>query len=460
MSTHYDAIVIGTGQAGTPLAGRMNAEGLKVAVIEAGRIGGTCVNTGCTPTKALVASARAAHVARRAGDLGVVIDGPVRVDLRRVMERMNEVSGQSNRSVTTWLERMEHVDLYREHARFVGPGAVTVGDERLEAERIFINVGARPLVPELPGLDRVDYLTSTSLLELDELPKHLIVIGGSYIGLEFGQMFRRFGSEVTIVERGSRLIGRDDEDVSAGVAEILQKEGIALRLGSNCIGFEPHGAGVAVRTDCGGTEKEIVGSHLLLAVGRRPNTDALGLMQAGVETDERGYVTVDDQLRTNVPDIWALGDVNGRGAFTHTSYNDYEVVAANLFDEDPRRVSDRIPCYGLFIDPPLGRVGLTEAEARASGRRVLVGKWPMSNVGRARERGETDGFIKVLVDGDTDELLGAAILGVNGDEAVHAILAAMAAKAPYTVLSRAVFIHPTVAELIPTTLQNLRPLEP
>ncbi|TDJ78995.1 MAG: FAD-containing oxidoreductase [Planctomycetota bacterium] len=459
MSTHYDAIVIGTGQAGPSLANRMDAAGMRVAIVERSLIGGTCVNVGCIPTKALVASARAAHVARRAADFGVVLDGPVRVDMARVNARMKDISGQSNRGLTTWLERMEHVDLVRGHARFVSPNAIEVDGERLEADKIFVNVGARPFVPPFPGLDDVEYLTSSSMMELAVLPQHLIIVGGSYIGLEFGQMFRRFGSEVTIVERGPRLIARDDPDVSACVQEILESEGVHVRCNADCMSVAPHEEGIAVQAECNGDSQAIVGSHLLIAVGRTPNTDTLNLDAAGVATNGRGYIEVDDQLRTSAPGVWALGDCNGRGAFTHTSYNDYEIAAANLLDDDPRRVSDRILCYGLYIDPPLGRIGMTEGEARASGRKVLMGKWPMSNVGRARERSETDGFIKILVDADSKEILGAAILGIGGDEVVQSLLGAMYAKTPYTVLSRAVFIHPTVTELIPSTLQNLVPLE-
>ncbi len=459
MTTNYDAIVIGTGQSGPPLTGRMHAEGMKVAVIERQLVGGTCVNVGCIPTKTLVASARAAHMARRGADFGVVIEGSVTTDMPRVKARMKEVSGQSNQGVTGWLEGMERVTLYRGHARFESSQTVGVNGEVLEADKIFIDVGARAFVPEMPGLDEVDYFTSSSILEVDFLPEHLIVVGGSYVGLEFGQMYRRFGSKVTVVEMSPRLIGRDDEDVSEAVREILEQEGITVRLKAECIRLEKRGPGVAVGVSCKEGAPEVEGSHVLLAVGRVPNTDDLGLDKAGVEVDKRGYIRVDDQLRTTVPNIWALGDCNGQGAFTHTSYNDYEIAAANLFDDDPRRVSDRILCYGLFIDPPLGRVGMTERQARESGRRVLVGKRPMTKVGRARERSETDGFIKVLVDADSSEILGAAILGVNGDEAVHTLIDVMYARAPYTVISRAVHIHPTVAELIPTVLQELKPLE-
>ena len=455
----FDAIVIGTGQSGPSLAGRLSQEGLKTAVIERQRIGGTCVNYGCTPTKALVASARAAHMARRASDFGVVVDSPVTVDMKRVKTRMAKIAGQSNQGVTQWLEGMENVTLFRSHARFESAQTVRIDGELLEAEMIFLNVGTRASIPDLPGVDETDWLTSSGLLELDYLPEHLVIVGGSYVGLEFGQIYRRFGSRVTIVEMAPRLIRREDEDVSEEVRRILEKEGVEIRLKAECVAVSKRGDGVAIRVDCEEGAPEVEGSDLLLAVGRAPNTHDLGVERAGLELDEREFIQVDDQLRTNVPGIWAIGDCNGRGAFTHTSYHDFEIVAANLFDDDPRRVSDRIVCYGLFIDPPLGRVGMTEAEARASGRRVLVGKRPMSKVGRAKEKSETDGFIKVLVDADTEEVLGAVILGVGGDEVVHLLIDAMYAKAPFTVVSRAVHIHPTVSELVPTTLQNLKPLE-
>ncbi len=459
MALQFDALVIGTGQSGPALADRLNREGLRVAVVERKLFGGTCVNVGCIPTKTLVASARAAYVARRAADFGVVIDGSIGVDMARVKERMKRVSGESNQGVTSWLEGMENVSVFRGHAQFEDERTVRVNGESLEADRIFLNVGARAFVPNMPGIDQVPYLTNSSIMEVDFLPEHLVIIGGSYIGLEFAQMYRRFGSRVTVVDRGTRVIKRDDPDVSEVVREVLESEGVEFRLEADCIRVEKRGEGVAVGVDCQAGEPEVVGSHLLLAVGRVPNTEDLGLDEAKVEVDGRGFVVVDDELRTNVPGIWALGDCNGRGAFTHTSYNDYEIVAANLFDEDTRRVSDRILCYGLFVDPPLGRVGMTERQARESGRRVLVGKRAMARVGRARERSETAGFIKILVDGDTEEILGAAIIGINGDEVVHTLLPVMYAKASYKLISRAMHIHPTVAELLPTVLQDLKPLE-
>ncbi len=459
MSSKYDAIVIGAGQAGPSLADRLGREGLRTAIIERHLVGGTCVNVGCIPTKTLVGSARVAYLARRAGEFGVRIDAPVRVDMAKVKARKDEVAGASHAGVAAWIEGMKNVTHVRGHARFTGPRSVEVDGETLSAERIFVNVGARARVPDFPGLDRVDYLTNSSIMALDVLPEHLVIVGGSYIGLEFAQIYRRFGAQVTVVEMNDRLIAREDEDVSQAVREILEGEGVTVRLNAECIGFERGPLGVRMNIQCEADPTPIDGSHLLLAVGRTPNTHDLGLEHAGVETDARGQIVVDDELHTSADGIWALGEVNGRGAFTHTAYNDFEIVGSNLFDGDQRRVTDRIPCYGLFIDPPLGRAGLSEREVRESGRPALVGTRPMSRVGRAREFGETRGFMKVLVDAESKAILGAAILGLHGDEAVHALLDTMYAKQPYTVVSRAVHIHPTVAELIPTVLQELKPLE-
>ncbi len=459
MSTKYDAIIIGTGQSGPALAGRLNQEGLKTAIIERKLVGGTCVNVGCTPTKTLVGSARVAYLAHQAKSFGVSIEGDISVDMSRVKARKDEVSGASNKGVTAWLEGMKNVDLIRGHARFVDAHSVEVNGNVLEAEKIFINVGARARVPDWKGLNEVPFFTNSSMMEVDFLPEHLIIIGGSYIGLEFAQMYRRFGSQVTVVEMQDRVIARDDEDVSETVKEILEGEGVKFRLQADCIEARATDSGIAVRVTCEDGPEEETGSHLLLAVGRVPNTDDLGLDKAGIESNQYGFIDVDEGLQSNVPGIWAIGDANGQGAFTHTSYNDYEIVAANLFDNDPRKVTDRILCYGLFIDPPLGRIGMTEKEVRASGRRALVGKRLMTRVARAREFGETRGFIKIIVDADTEEILGAAILGLNGDEAIHCLLDTMYARKPYTVISRAVHIHPTVAELIPTVLQELVPLD-
>lgn len=451
----FDAIVIGAGQAGPALADRLGATGQRVAIIERKHLGGTCVNTGCMPTKALVASAKAAQVARRAADYGVVLPGPVSVDMAAVHSRAHAVTMNARNGLEGWIGGMKGCELIRGQARFTGPHEIEVNGETLSAPRIFINVGGRALVPDLPGVHDVATLNNTTILELETLPRHLVVVGGSYIGLEFAQMYRRFGAQVTVVEKGPRLVSREDEDVSRAIREILEGEGIAVRTGAECIRFAPHADGIEVGVDCTSGEPTVVGSHVLLAVGRRPNTDDLGLEAAGLAADARGYIQVDDQLRTSVEGVWALGDCNGKGAFTHTSWNDYEIVAANLLDDDPRRVSDRVETYALYIDPPLGRCGMTEAAARAAGHNVRVGKRPMTRVGRAVEKGETQGFMKVVVDADTDAILGAAILGVEGDEAVHSILDTMAAKQPYTTLQRTMHIHPTVSELIPTVLGEL-----
>ena len=458
MVRHYDAIVIGTGQSGPPLAARLSDEGLEIAVIERKRFGGTCVNNGCIPTKTLVASARTAHVARRAADYGIVIDGAIRADMKRVKARKDAIVRESNEGIEHWLDGLAHCTVYRDHARFVAPRVVEVGGERLQAPRIFINVGGRAAVPDLPGLDQIPYYTNSNMMEVDFLPEHLLIVGGSYIGLEFAQIYRRFGSAVTVVQRGPHLVPREDEDVSVAIREIIEREGIEVRCDAECINVSRHGAGVGMHLDCTEGDPDITGSHVLLAVGRVPNTHDLGLDAAGIETDANGYIKVDDELRTSVEGVWAMGDCNGRGAFTHTSYNDYEIVAANLFDHDPRRVSDRIPAYALYIDPPLGRCGMTEREVRASGRKALVGTWSMDAVGRAKERSETHGFMKVLIDAQSERILGAALLGIEGDEVIHVILDVMYAGAPYRTIQRAMHIHPTVAEYLPTLLGDLEPL--
>ena len=459
MTERFDAIIVGAGQAGPSLAGRLTSAGQRVAIIERKLIGGTCVNNGCIPTKTLVASAHAAQLARRGAEYGVGT-GAVSVDMAKVKARKDDIMLKDREGVESWLDGMAGCTVFRGHARFEDPHTISVNGDLLQADRIFLNLGGRAVVPDIPGLSEVEFLTNVSILELDTLPTHLVIVGGGYIALEFAQMYRRFGARVTVVEKGPRLASREDEDVSATVREILEAEGIDVVVDADDIRISK------IDSDFGGFEltpragaDAITGSHLLMAVGRRPNTDDLSLEAAGVQTDARGYIVVDDQLKTNVDHIWAIGDCNGKGAFTHTSYNDFEIVAANLLDNDPRRVSDRIKTYALYIDPPLGRAGMTIAEVRASGRKALVGKRPMTRVGRAVEKGETQGFMKVVVDADTHQILGAAILGVGGDEAIHCILDIMSAKAPYTTLSRTMHIHPTVGELIPTMLQEMSPLE-
>jgi pyruvate/2-oxoglutarate dehydrogenase complex dihydrolipoamide dehydrogenase (E3) component len=456
--TRYDAIIVGTGQAAPYVTSRLAGAGMKVAVVERNLIGGTCVNTGCIPTKTMVASAYAAHMAARAAEYGVDI-GQFRVDMKRVKARKDAVSGQSRTGLEDWLQNMENCTLYRGHARFESPHEVRVGGERLQADKIFLNVGGRALVPEMPGIREIEFFTNSSIMSVDFLPKHLIVVGGSYIGLEFAQMFRRFGAGITILEMGQRLIAREDEDVSTAIQDIIEREGVEVRLNARCIGFAKRGDEITADVDCASGAPQVQGSHVLLAVGRRPNTEDLGLDKAGVAVDARGYVLVDDQLRTNIPGIWALGDCNGKGAFTHTAYNDGEIVIANLLENDSRRVSDRITAYALYVDPPLGRAGMTEEEIRKSGRKTLVGKLPMTRVGRAVEKGETQGFMKIAVDAETSAILGAAILGTGGDEVIHSILDVMYAKAPWTVIRGAMHIHPTVSELVPTMLSELRPAD-
>lgn len=450
MSRRFDAIVIGAGQAGTPLAGRLSDAGMSVALVERHLLGGTCVNTGCKPTKTLVASAYAAHMARRAADFGVTIQGEVGIDFAKVRARAEKISTDSRASLQGWIDGMAHCTLFFGQARFESPHRLRVGDEVLEADRIFLNVGGRALVPDMPGVEEVPFLTNSTILKLDAVPRHLVVVGGSYIGLEFGQMFRRFGAEVTIVEKGPTLIGREDPEISDAVRDILEAEGIAVRTGAECIRFAAQGEDVLVGVDCQEGSPEVLGSHVLLAVGRTPNTDNLGLDAAGVKTDARGYVQVDDRLRTNVEHIWAMGDCNGRGAFTHTAYNDFEIVADNLLDGADRKVTDRISAYALYIDPPLGRVGMGEAEAKKAGHKIEVGNRPMTRVGRAVEKDETLGFMKLVSDADSGRILGGAILGTGGDEAIHGVLDLMVKQGTATDLAHAVHIHPTVSELLPT----------
>jgi pyruvate/2-oxoglutarate dehydrogenase complex dihydrolipoamide dehydrogenase (E3) component len=457
VAEHFDAIVIGAGQAGPALCGRLNKEGLKTALIERKLLGGTCVNNGCVPTKTLVASARAAHMARRGAEYGFAVEKLV-IDMSAIKRRKDAVVKHSTDGLATWLGGMQHVSLLNGHARFVAPRTVAVGERRLEGERIFLNVGARAVVPDLPGVKDVPFLTNSTIMAVDFLPEHLLIVGGSYIGLEFAQMYRRFGSQVTVVERMPKLLPREDDDVAQEIRAILERDGVAIRTGAECMALKKKGERIEIGLECKGGEPLAEGSHVLLAVGRKPNTDDLDLEKANVQVDGRGFIAVDDECRTSAEGVWALGEANGRGAFTHTSYNDYEIVAANLFDRDRRRISDRIMTYALFIDPPLGRAGMNEQEAKKSGRKVLRAKMPMARVGRAREAGETQGFMKVLVDADSKELLGASLLGLNADEVVHSLLDVMYARKPYTTIQRAVHIHPTVTELVPTLLGLLKPL--
>ena len=449
----FDAIIIGAGQAAPALANRLTAAGMTVALIERNHVGGTCVNAGCTPTKAMVASAYVAHLAARSQEYGVVLQGAPSVDMAAVRARSDAIVASSRSGLEHWLGGMPNCTLIRGHAQFESSNRVLVDGRRISAGKIFINVGCRPSVPDIHGLDTIPWLTSTDMIALDEIPRHLLIIGGSYVGLEFAQMFRRFGSQVTVVERGGRLIPREDDDISAEVQAILENEGITIKLNAECISVRPHVEGAAVSFH--GVPEEVAASHVLVAVGRRPNTDDLGLGQAGVEMNAAGFIAVNERLQTNVDGIWALGDCNGRGAFTHTAYNDYEIVAASLLDHACRTINDRIPAYALYIDPPLGRVGMTLAQAQATGRKVLIGKRPMTRVARALEKGESQGSMRVVVDAETQNILGAAILGPGGDEAIHMVLAAMASGCSYHTLEQAMAIHPTVSELIPTILGEL-----
>ncbi len=459
MGGHFDSIVIGAGQAGPSLAARLCAAGEKVALIERDLLGGTCVNVGCTPTKAWVASARAVQQVRRGAQMGFSVAGEPAVDMERIQARKNEIVEKSRSGLESWLGGGKTLTLIRGEARFVSASSVEVGGEVYEAGKIFLNVGARPTIPDFPGVDNVPFLTSTTLLNIRAVPEHLVVVGGSYIGLEFAQMFLRFGARVTVVERGAQLLPHEDADIAAAVEEALRKEGIEFRLNSECIRLGMREGRPVVHVSCSSGEPEVYGSHVLLGVGRTPNTDSLDLGRAGLSTDERGFIPVDDELRTAVPGIWALGDCNGHGAFTHTSYNDYEIVAANLLDHEHRKLSDRIPIHALFIDPPLAQVGMTERAVREAGIPALMGKRPMTKVSRAIERGETEGFMKVLVHRDTEMILGASIFGSEADEAIHCIATAMYAQKPASLLRHSVHIHPTVAELIPTVFGELKPLE-
>lgn len=459
MSKNFDAIIIGTGQAGPSLAVRLAGSGMNVAIVERHKFGGSCVNTGCIPTKILVANAEVAHMVGRASEFGVDIDGTVKIDMAKVMARKNSIVNKATNGVEKWLKNTQNVTVYQGHARFIDNNTIQVNDQSITGNKIFINVGARANVPPMDGIDKIDYLTNSSILDLESIPKHLIVVGGSYIGLEFAQVFRRFGSNVTIIERAPRLIAREDEDVSATVLDIMKQSGVDVHLNETCVSFSPAGEEIEVNVGCDSGEKTIRGSHILMAIGRKANTDDLGLENTDIEINDRGIIVVDDHLATTADNVWALGECNGKGAFTHTAYNDYQIVADNLLENAKRKVTDRILAYGLYIDPPLGRCGLTEAQIREAGYNALVAKRPMTQVKRAVIKGDPTGFIKILVDADSQKILGAAILGVNADEIIHSILDVMYADKPYTLIRDAVHIHPTVSELIPTTLEDLQPLE-
>lgn len=459
MKHSFDALIIGAGQAGPALAHRLASAGRKVAIVERKLFGGTCVNTGCTPTKAMVASAHAAHLARRGKDFGFHA-GPVAVELPAVKARTDAIVGKARNGVESSLRSAKNCTVFTGTAVFASPSTMRVGDDLIEAAEIFLNVGARPFIPTMPGVGSVPFLTSTTILALEDLPRHLVVVGGGYVGLEFAQMFRRFGSEVTVIDRNSRLASHEDEDASAVIHEVFASEGIRIRTKATCIHLEQAESGVRVGLDCDEDARHVDGSHALLAVGRVPNTDDLNLAAAGITPDAHGFIPVDDQLRTAAPHIFALGDCNGRGAFTHTSYNDYEIVAGNLLDNASRKVSDRISAHALYTDPPLAHIGMTEEEVRRSKPDALIGKRPMTRVSRAIEKGETFGFIKILVDAESRHILGATLIGPGADEAIHSILTCMYARQPASLLTRSVPIHPTVAELIPTVLEDLQPLAP
>jgi pyruvate/2-oxoglutarate dehydrogenase complex dihydrolipoamide dehydrogenase (E3) component len=450
----FDVIVIGSGQSGTPLVFKMASAGKKVAFIEKKHFGGTCINNGCTPTKAYVASARRIWVASRGEDLGVIIPKGALVDLKKVKERKDALIKESIDSIGKGVEDDDNITLFEGEARFTGEKTVSVNNTELKADEIYINVGARAVIPD--PFRELDYLTNESILQLEELPDHLIIIGGSYLGLEFAQIFRRFGSMVTVVEKDPKIIGREDDEISGQILDFLKEEGIEFRLSATCIeGIKNRDGSVTLKLECDEGEPEVTGSHILLAVGRRPNTDTLNPEAGGIEIDERGYIRVDDFLETRVKGVYALGDCNGKGAFTHTSYNDYEIIAANRFSGESRKVTDRIMTYCLYTDPPLGRAGMNKTEAKGKGYEIMEAKMPMDKINRAREKGETRGSMSVIVDSKTSKILGASVLGVGGDEIISGILNIMYAGVSYTVIRDSVIPHPTVSELIPSMLERL-----
>jgi pyruvate/2-oxoglutarate dehydrogenase complex dihydrolipoamide dehydrogenase (E3) component len=457
MST-YDAIVIGSGQAGNPLSQKLADHGWTVALIEQDQLGGTCINTGCTPTKTMIASAQVAYYARNAAKWGVRT-GTVEVDLPTIVGRKDQVVHQWRSGQEHKVQQRKGLHLYRGHAQFVAPDRLRVNDQELQSKRIFINTGARVDVPRLEGLDRIDYLTNASIMQLSEVPEHLLILGGGYIGLEFGQMFRRFGSRVTVVHRSEQLLPREDADVIQELQKALESEGIQFRLNARTTRVEKDNGRVVLSVEAQGRSETVAGTHLLVATGRRPNSDDLGLEKTGVRTDAHGYIRVNNHLETDVPGIWALGDVKGGPAFTHISYNDYQIVYANLIEGKSRTTDHRLVPYSVFTDPQLGRVGMTEKEARAAGRRLKIGKIPMSWVARAIERDETAGLMKLVVDAETDRILGASILATEGGELVQILGAVMLAGAPYTLLKGAIYIHPTLAEGFFTLMEEVKPVD-
>lgn len=448
----FDAIIIGTGQAGPSLAVSLAKDGLKTAIIEKGHLGGTCVNTGCTPTKAYVASARRAFIAGNSQDMGITVEGSVKVDLKIIKERKDKLINDSRSGLEKMFSKHDNLSLIRGKAAFINNNTIEVDGEQYSAEKIYINVGGRPRVPK--GFEKANYLTNRSILELEEIPEHLVIVGGGYAGLEFGQMFSRFGSKVTLLERGEQLLDREDDDIARAIEEILRGSKIEILLNSNCISASQEPGGIEVKYDCEEGMKTLTASHLLLAAGRVPNTDDLGVENTDLDLDDRGFIEVNDELQTSVPHIWALGDCNGHGAFTHTAYNDFQIVYSHIFEKRKRYLSDRFTCYAAFIDPPVARVGMNAKEIKKQGIKAKVAERPLSKIARAKEMGETTGKLKIFIEADTNKILGATFLGTGADEYIHTIIDQMYAGATYEVIRDAVHIHPTISELIPTMLEN------
>lgn len=453
----FDAIIIGTGQAGPSLAASMAKNGWKVAIVEKGYLGGTCVNVGCTPTKAYVASARRAFIAKNSTDLGIEVNGEIKVNLKTIKERKDKMIEGSRTGLEKMLGDNKNITLIRGKANFLSNNTVKVEGTKYEADKIYINVGGKPRIPD--GFKDVAYLTNESILELEEVPEHLIIVGGGYIGLEFGQMFRRFGSKVTILDRGDQLLKKEDPEFGKAIEEIFTNEGIDVRLNSECISAKDKKGKIEVSINCEGDQLYIEGSHLLLAAGRIPNTSDLGLENTDVSLDNRDYIKVNDELLTSASNIWALGDCNGEGAFTHTAYNDFQIVNSHLFEDKKRKLSDRFTCYAAFIDPPLARIGLNTEDIKKARIKAKVASRPMTKIARAKEMGETQGMLKIYIEDTTEKILGATFLGTGADEYIHTIIDQMYAGQPFTVIRDAVHIHPTVSELIPTMLENPKPIE-